>query len=181
MVLMWDLQERVGCNSITYKQFRKMYKSTKSDSNLRPYFNQIAYFCCLGLDSNYWLTVTNPLLQLRRISDQGLRNARDQFRRLSNSGSKLLSRIALVNECRPGNGPPGRPGRGGLRKGSADPMSILKDLNEGGGGSVGFSRKSVSFCQRDNVHVYKSEPYYEDEDDIVDLASLSSKCCSVAN
>ena len=60
-------------------------------------------------------------------------------------------------------------------------MSILKDLNEGGGGSVGFSRKSVSFCQRDNVHVYKSEPYYEDEDDIVDLASLSSKCCSVAN
>ena len=56
-----------------------------------------------------------------------------------------------------------------------------RSSNEGGGGSVGFSRKSVSFCQRDNVHVYKSEPYYEDEDDIVDLASLSSKCCSVAN
>ena len=66
---------------------------------------------------------------------------------------------------------------GGPRRGSVqDPMSILKDLNnEVGGNSVGFSRKSVSFCQRDNVHVYKSEPYYEDEEDILNLTSLSSK------
>ena len=68
---------------------------------------------------------------------------------------------------------------GGPRRGSVqDPMSILKDLNNeanAGGNSVGFSRKSVSFCQRDNVHVYKSEPYYEDEEDILNLTSLSSK------
>ena len=66
---------------------------------------------------------------------------------------------------------------GGPRRGSVqDPMSILKDLNnEVGGNSVGFSRKSVSFCQRDNVHVYKSEPYYEDEEEILNLTSMSSK------
>ena len=129
------------------------------------------------------------MLQFKRISDQGLQNAKDQIRRLSNSGSKLLSRMTLANDC-------SRPTRGRLRVGHhhhghlgiprrgsvQDPMSILKDLNNesgngnnGTGNSVGFSRKSVSFCQRDNVHVYKSEPYYEDEEDILNLTSLSSK------
>ena len=91
--------------------------------------------------------------------------------------------MTLANDC-------SRPTRGRLRVGHhhhghlgiprrgsvQDPMSILKDLNnESNGGGVGFSRKSVSFCQRDNVHVYKSEPYYEDEEDILNLTSLSSK------
>ena len=56
-------------------------------------------------------------------------------------------------------------------------MSILKDLNQCNGvgqGPVGLSRKSVSFCHRDNVHVYKCEPYYEDEEENVDISSLSS-------
>ena len=97
--------------------------------------------------------------------------------------------MTLANDC-------SRPTRGRLRVGHhhhghlgiprrgsvQDPMSILKDLNNesgngnnGTGNSVGFSRKSVSFCQRDNVHVYKSEPYYEDEEDILNLTSLSCK------
>lgn len=147
------------------------------------------------LDSNYWKSVTNPLLQFKRISDQGLQNAKDQIRRLSNSGSKLLSRMTLANDC-------SRPTRGRLRVGHhhhghlgiprrgsvQDPMSILKDLNNesgngnnGTGNSVGFSRKSVSFCQRDNVHVYKSEPYYEDEEDILNLTSLSSSALDDLN
>ena len=81
--------------------------------------------------------------------------------------------MTLANDCRPTRG---RLRGGGPRRGSVqDPMSILKDLNNESNGGVGFSRKSVSFCQRDNVHVYKSEPYYEDEEEILNLTSLSSK------
>ena len=40
--------------------------------------------------SRYWLTVPNPLHQIRRLSDQGLRSARESIRRLSSSGSKFF-------------------------------------------------------------------------------------------
>lgn len=43
----------------------------------------------------YWLNVANPLLQIRRLSDQGLRNARNQIRRFSNSSSKLIRNTKL--------------------------------------------------------------------------------------
>ena len=57
-----------------------------------------------------------------------------------------------------------------MRKGSADPMSILKaqrdlELNCSRHHGLGFSRKSVSFCQRDNVHVYENDEVTDDEDD----------------
>ena len=59
-----------------------------------------------------------------------------------------------------------------VRKGSADPMSILKaqrDMEyQSHHGGFGFSRKSVSFCQRDNVHVYENDEFTDDEDDFVD-------------
>ena len=60
--------------------------------------------------------------------------------------------------------------RNNVRKGSADPMSILKaqrdlELNCSRHHGLGFSRKSVSFCQRDNVHVYENDDAEEVTDD----------------
>ena len=60
--------------------------------------------------------------------------------------------------------------RNNVRKGSADPMSILKaqrdlELNCSRHHGLGFSRKSVSFCQRDNVHVYENDEAEEVTDD----------------
>ena len=43
-----------------------------------------------AMASRYWLTVPNPLHQIRRLSDQGLRSARESIRRLSSSGSKFF-------------------------------------------------------------------------------------------
>ena len=53
--------------------------------------------------SRYWLTVPNPLHQIRRLSDQGLRSARESIRRLSSSGSKFfrnanIARILQVSK-----------------------------------------------------------------------------------
>ena len=52
--------------------------------------------------SRYWLTVPNPLHQIRRLSDQGLRSARESIRRLSSSGSKFLrnANIARIIQVR---------------------------------------------------------------------------------
>jgi hypothetical protein len=119
-----------------------------------------------------WLTIPNPIESLRRLSDQSLRHARDQMRRLSTTGSKLfkganLSRLAFLSES---SRPPPRVRRGGgQRKMSADPMSILKsqpDLEDcGHHHGMRFGRKSVSFCQRDNVLVYDIEWPEEEEDE----------------
>lgn len=119
-------------------------------------------------DSRYWLNVTNPIHQIRRLSDNGLRNARMQIRRMSNSGSKLFRNLNLhrLLSDPDENSRLDVPNRG-MRKGSADPMSILKaqqgleycSRNHG----IGFARKSVSFCQRDNVHVYDTVEYDDNE------------------
>ena len=52
--------------------------------------------------SRYWLTVPNPLHQIRRLSDQGLRSARESIRRLSSSGSKFFrnANIARIMQVR---------------------------------------------------------------------------------
>ena len=54
-------------------------------------------------------------------------------------------------------------------------MSILKaqrdmEYQSHHGGGFGFSRKSVSFCQRDNVHVYENDEVTDDDesDDFVE-------------
>ena len=131
--------------------------------------------------SRYWLNVPDTLLQIRRLSDQGLRHAKQHFRRLSNSSSKMLKKSylnRLLSDAGSGRSSGSSESTSSaLRKGSADPMSILKDQeglnycskNHG----IGFARKSVSFCQRDNVHVYENdaEDYYED-DDIVDRTDV---------
>jgi len=163
--------------------------------------------------SRYWLNVTNPILQIRRASDQGLRNARQQIRRISNSGSKILKISYLtrllgdstsntttnipspggihhrsgstpgVHHLAPRGGSTANLRRGSvdpanLRRGSVDPMSILKDQdnNCSNNHGVGFSRKSVSFCQRDNVHVYDRVQEYENDE--IDNSSNSNNATS---
>jgi len=124
--------------------------------------------------SRYWLTVPNPLHQIRRLSDQGLRSARESIRRLSSSGSKFfrnanIARILQESSTTNANHHHHN-NRNNVRKGSADPMSILKaqrdlELNCSRHHGLGFSRKSVSFCQRDNVHVYENDEAEEVTDD----------------
>lgn len=95
------------------------------------------------------------LLQLRRVSDQGIRHVRDQIRRVSHSGSRFLRNAARVGV---GGGDHGRGGR----KMSVDSAGILKqDLAE----QRRVPRKSVSFCQRDNVRVFQHDWVEEDDEE----------------
>ena len=129
-------------------------------------------------NSRYWLNVPSTLVQIRRLSDQGLRNAKQQFRRLSSSSSKLLKNSYLhrvLNDSAASG-----TSHGTIRRGSVDPMSSILKAQDGlnycsKNHGVGFARKSVSFCQRDNVHVYEKDDYEDDNGGAIATTTLQGR------
>ena len=141
-------------------------------------------------NSSWRLPVPTAFLQLRRISDHGLKHAREQIRRFSNTSSKLLKISNLARLTNIYNGavsegrgnhhghnhvhPRGRPRAGAPRRMSVAGEGILKKSHTDQEAQNhdhchhGLNRKSVSFCLRDSVMVYQLS-----ESDAESLASRS--------